>query len=48
VLSILAKDYRTPFNVIAVAHVILHAGEAVPAGMIDLFVQPVLAFGIPL
>ncbi len=47
-LAILAKDYRTPFNVIVVAHVIVHAGDALPAGTIDVFVQPVLAFGIPL
>jgi hypothetical protein len=47
-LGILARDYRTPFNVLVVAHVVAHAGEQLPAGKLDLYVQPVIAFGIPL
>jgi hypothetical protein len=46
-LALLAKEYRTPFNVIAVAHVIAHAGDPLPAGKLDLVVQPVLLFSIP-
>jgi hypothetical protein len=45
-LSALAKDYRTPFNVLVVAHVLVTGGEPVPAGKLDLFVQPTVTFEI--
>jgi hypothetical protein len=45
-LSTLAADYRTPFNVLVVAHMTVKSGDPVPAGKIDLFVQPAIAFHI--
>lgn len=48
VLATLAHDFRHPFNVIAVAHFNLHAGDAIPQGALDLFLQPTLAFVLPL
>ncbi|MSP59942.1 MAG: hypothetical protein EXR72_06305 [Myxococcales bacterium] len=47
-LATFAKSFRTPFHVLAVAHVVVAAGQPVPAGKIDLYVQPVVAFKIPL
>jgi hypothetical protein len=44
VLGRLAKDYKTPFNVIVSAHLVAHAGDPVPAGRLDIFVQPEIAF----
>jgi hypothetical protein len=40
----LAKDYKTPFNVLLVGHLTLAGGVAFPKGKIDLFLQPVLGF----
>jgi hypothetical protein len=45
-LSTLAKDYRTPFNVLVVAHVRVQGGGPIPAGKLDLFVQPTVTFEI--
>jgi len=45
-LGALAKDYRTPFNVLVVAHVTVHAGDPLPSGKLDLFIQPVVAFQV--
>lgn len=44
--GVFAKSFKTPFDVIAVAHVVVHGGEPVPSGHIDLFVQPTIAFKI--
>jgi hypothetical protein len=46
-LATFAKSYMTPFTVIVVAHLTVHAGDAIPAGSLDVYVQPVIAFGIP-
>src|SRR5437763_1497517 len=46
-LGTLAQDFNSPFNVIGVAHLKVHSGDAVPSGKIDLFVQPVISFGLP-
>ncbi len=45
-LGALAKDYRTPFNVLVVSHLTVHAGDPVPSGKLDLFLQPVVAFEV--
>src|SRR5437588_517410 len=39
-LATLAKDYKTPFNVLAVIHHSVSSGQPVPSGKIDVFVQP--------
>ena len=39
-----AKNYKTPFNAIISTTLTVHAGEPVPAGKLDLFVQPELSF----
>jgi hypothetical protein len=46
-LGTFAKNYATPFNILVVAHLTVQSGQAVPAGKLDLFVQPQLSFGIP-
>lgn len=43
-LATLAKDLKSPFNVIIVGHLTINAGDAIPSGAIDLFVQPVIGF----
>jgi hypothetical protein len=45
-LSTLAADYRTPFQVLVVAHMTVKSGDPLPAGKIDLFVQPAIAFHV--
>jgi hypothetical protein len=45
-LSGLAKNYRTPFNVLMVAQVRVTGGQPLPAGQLDLFVQPTVTFEI--
>jgi hypothetical protein len=45
-LATLARDYRTPFNVLVVAHVTVASGQPFPAGQLDLFVQPTVSFDI--
>lgn len=47
-LATLAKDFKKPFNIIIVGHLTIAGGEAVPSGKIDLFLQPVIGFHIPL
>ena len=47
-LGTLAKNYKTPFNVLAHIHVTVTAGQPVPSGKIDMFLEPEIAFGIPL
>jgi hypothetical protein len=41
-----AKDYKTPFLIIV--HTVLTAtgGQPIPAGLIDLWVDPVVTFAI--
>lgn len=46
-LATLAKSYKTPFNVLAVAHLEARGGDPMPDGRIDLYVQPSLAFVVP-
>lgn len=48
VLGTLARDFKTPFNVLLVAHLVLRGGDPFPSGELDLFVQPQIAFVIPL
>lgn len=43
-LSVLAKDYKTPFNVLLVGHLTLAGGTPIPQGKVDMFMQPVLGF----
>lgn len=43
-LGVLAREVRTPFNFIIGAAIVVRGGQAVPAGKIDFFVQPVLSF----
>jgi hypothetical protein len=45
-LAMLAKSYQTPFNVLVVAHLEVHGGDPIPSGLLDLFVQPSLAFEV--
>jgi hypothetical protein len=40
----LAKNYKTPFNVLLVGHLTLAGGVAFPQGKVDLFLQPVIGF----
>ena len=48
VLATLARDFKTPFNVLLVAHLTVRGGEPFPSGVLDLFLQPVIAFVLPL
>ena len=45
-LGTFARSFKTPFNVLAVAQIIVHGGDPIPSGRIDLFVQPTVAFKI--
>ncbi len=45
-LSMLAKSFQTPLGLLAVAKVVVHGGQPVPGGAIDLFVQPTLTFAL--
>jgi hypothetical protein len=45
-LGNLAKDYATPFNVVVVTHLVVHGADPIPAGKLDLFVQPTVAFEV--
>ena len=47
-LGLFAKDFRTPFNLIIAGKVTVPGGQPAPGGKVDLFVQPVVAFKIPL
>jgi hypothetical protein len=40
----LAKDFKTPFNIIVVGHLSVAGGSAFPSGKLDLFLQPVIGF----
>jgi hypothetical protein len=42
--STLAKDFKTPFNIIVVGHLSVAGGSAFPSGKLDLLLQPVLGF----
>jgi hypothetical protein len=44
VLGTLAKEVRTPFNVIVQAKIVVRGGEPIPANKLDIFLQPVIAF----
>ena len=43
-LGMFAKTYKTPFTVLIVTSLVVHGGEPVPAGKLDLSVQPELSF----
>jgi hypothetical protein len=43
-LATLAKDYQTPFKVILVGHLTITGGQPIPAGTLDLVLQPVIGF----
>lgn len=45
-LAMLAKDFRTPFNVLVVSHVTVKGGDPIPSGKLDLFLQPTVAFEV--
>ena len=47
-LGMFAKDYKTPFNVLVVAHLHFAPGDPLPGGKLDMWVMPEVAFGIPL
>ncbi len=47
-LSVFAKDFKTNFEALLVAHIVVHSGDAIPAGKLNLSVQPVVAFEITL
>jgi hypothetical protein len=40
----LARNYKTPFNVILVGHLTIAGGISFPQGKMDLFLQPVIGF----
>lgn len=48
VLATLAKNIKTPFNIIVVGHLSVAGGEPLPSGDLDLFLQPVIGFHLPL
>lgn len=47
-LAAFAKDYKTPFNVFVEATYTAKAGDPMPSGKLDLFVQPEIGYSIPL
>jgi len=47
-LAVLAQNYKTPFNVLAVGKVTIRGGQPVPSGRIDLAVQVSVGYKISL
>ncbi len=45
-LAAFAKDYKTPFQLIAHTKVIAHAGDPLPTGVIQFYVRPTVQFSI--
>jgi hypothetical protein len=48
VLGTLAKNIKTPFTVLLVAHFTVAGGQPIPGGALDLFLQPQIAFVLQL
>lgn len=47
-LSLLAKNYKTPFTILVAGTLTARGGQPMPAGKLEMNVQPQLVFSIPL
>lgn len=45
-LSGFVKDYKTPFQLIAHAKLVAHAGDPLPTGTLNFFVRPTVSFSV--
>lgn len=48
VLGTFARDYKTPFSILVAGKITVSGGQPMPAGRIDMSLQPQLEFSIPL
>lgn len=46
-LALLAKEYKTVFNLLLVGKTTIRSGDPLPSGKLDLYIQPEIEFQIP-